>query len=168
MLVGSGLGVIWGEISRSFAVDAARKVAALSVAAIMLVGVGGSTVNYFTDPAYSKGGRLDLIGQTLRRQIQPGDLILVDPPFSWRIFDYYLPLDAAAARIGEANTGWRAVPLVGEENWPRTFTVLNEAIQTHRRLWLVTDGTFFYNDPDKLVEAHLQQAAFRVWEDDLF
>jgi hypothetical protein len=77
-------------------------------------------------------------------------------------------LDAAAARTAEANTGWRAVPLVGGEDWPRTFTALNEAIQTHRRLWLVTDGTFFYNDPDKLVEAHLQQAAFRVWEEDYF
>ena len=164
LLVGSGLGAIWGGTSALFSLGTVRKAAALAVVAIMLAGVAGSTVSYFTDPAYSKGGRLDLMGADLRRQIQPGDVILVDPPFGWRMFAYYLPLDSAAAHIQDANTGWRAVPLVGGESWPRTFAFLDGMIQTHRRIWLVTEGTHPYIDPDKKVEAYLQQNAFRVIE----
>ena len=166
LLAGSGLGLIWDEAGGRISLGAVGKTVAvavtLTVALILLVGVGRSTVNYFTDPAYSKGGRLDQIGENLRQQIQPGDLILVDPAFAWRIFDYYLPLESAAAHAQDADTGWRAVPLVGDDPWPRTFAFLDQALQDYRRIWLVTDGTFAYSDPERLVEAHLEQTAFRV------
>ncbi len=164
LLAASGLGMIWGEMPGWFGVGMVRKSVALAVALILLVGVGRSTVNYFTDPMYSKGGRLDLMGADLLRQMQPGDLILVDPPFGWRNFAYYLPLDNATAHIQNADTGWRAVPLMGVEAWPRTFTFLDQAIQHYRRIWLVTEGTHPYIDPEKRVEAYLQQNAFRVTE----
>jgi hypothetical protein len=131
--------------------------------------MGRSTVAYFTDPVYSKGGRMDLMGDYLRQKMQPGDLLLVNPPFALRLFEYYLPLDGmGAAPDADTASAWRALPLDGAGKWPRTFALLDELTRRYRRIWLVTDGTFSSLDSEQQVEAHLQKTGFRIWEDEYY
>lgn len=168
LLVGGGLGVL-GEIVRDrTGVRGLGSGISLLLAGIILLGMGISTVSYFTDPAYRKGGRMDQVGDLLRREMQPGDLLLVNPAFAWSLFEYYLPLNEISATQARTGNDWRVVPFVGADLWPRTIAFLDETARAYRRIWLVTDGTFAYLDPEQAVGAHLQETAFRVWEGDYF
>ncbi|MCB0190044.1 MAG: hypothetical protein KDE31_37490, partial [Caldilineaceae bacterium] len=138
-----------------------------AVTAILLIGVCYSTYNYFTAPAYSKDDYRAL-GHYLESHLLPGDLLLVSPPFSWRIFDYYLPVDQinrAAAHGVDVAVG--RTPLLNA-GWPATFAQLADASQHYRRIWLARSGTHPFLDPEGRVKSwlidhsavHLQEIDF--------
>ncbi len=139
-----GLGVIWRY----------QRYASGVLTAILVAGMLYSTYKYFTAPQYSKDD-YRAMGRYLETNLLPGDLLLLNPFFSWRIFDYYLPtaqIDRAAARgvmIGAQN-----MPLVNDR-WEATFALLADASQTYRRIWLARSGTHPFLDPEGRVKGWL-------------
>ena len=155
VLVGAGLGWLWQR----------RSWLGLGVAGILVAGMLVSSVHYFQDPRYGKDDFPGL-GRYLRQELQPGDLLLLDPPELLRLYRYYLPVDLVeeGQRAG-LGTRWQNVPLLCHEcPSPRLFPLLEELRQSHRRIWLVTSGMFPFSDPEKQIEAWLQEHAFRVRE----
>lgn len=137
LLVGAGLGVLWQQ----------QRWIAGAVALVLGYGILTSTVNYFTDPAYDKDHYTDM-AEYLNANLQPGDLVLISPPFSWRIFDYYLPLDkvtqGSQAGRGTAHYG---MPLL-QADWEQTYQQLAAFQNQYRRIWLARSGTHPYLDPE--------------------
>jgi len=141
-----GLGVIWRH----------QRYLSTLFALILIAGTGYSTYNYFTAPQYSKDDYRAL-GRYLENNLLPGDLLLLNPPFSWRIFAYYLPIaqvDAAAAQGVEIAA--QNVPLLNNR-WYDTFTLLADAQQRYRRIWLARSGTHPFLDPEGRVKGWLNE-----------
>ncbi len=150
LLVAAGLGWLWQL----------RRWVGGAIAALLLAGALFSTVHYFTLPQYGKDDFSGL-GDYLRQEIQPGDLLLLDPPQMVRLFRYYLPVDiierGAEAGLG---TGWQGVPLLS--NWTETEEQLDALRHRHRRIWLARSGMVPFGDPEERVEKWLDAHAFRV------
>lgn len=141
-----GLGVIWRY----------QRYLCTLLALVLIAGTGYSTYNYFTAPQYSKDD-YRAMGRYLENNLLPGDLLLLSPPFSWRIFDYYLPIaqiDAAAAQGVEIAA--QNVPLLNNR-WYTTFTLLADANQRYRRIWLARSGTHPFLDPEGRVKGWLYE-----------
>ena len=141
LLVGGGLGVLWRW----------QKWLTVGLLLILVAGAGYSTRNYFTMP--KKYGNDDYagMGRYLDVNLLPGDLLLISPPFSWRIFEYYLPIhkldQAAQANLGTAHYG---MPLLNG-SWDNTFAQLATLQKQYRRVWLARSGTHPYLDPENKV-----------------
>ncbi|MBX3013484.1 MAG: glycosyltransferase family 39 protein [Caldilineaceae bacterium] len=150
VLVGAGLALVWRV----------QRWGAALVATGLVAGLLYSSVNYFTQPAFGKDHYAEL-GNYLRQHLLPGDLLLLDPPFSERVFRYYLPIDQieTAARQGRVSA-YANVPLLFEE-WPATYAYLAELLPTYRRVWLAQSGSYPLLDPDTLVQDWLRENA--VW-----
>ena len=135
LLVGAGLAVIglrW-------------KWTAPLLAAALLAGYGYSTVNYFTREEYAKDD-FAALGAYMAERIMPGDAIIYYPPASWRIFDYYVPLETVrAAQAAGAPVVVVGMPLIAGD-WDATFAKLEEIAQTYKRVWLLKSGTHPYAD----------------------
>lgn len=58
---------------------------------LLLFGNGFSTYSYFTQEEYAKDDFTSL-GAYFEDHVLPGDVVLINPTFSWRHFDYYLPI----------------------------------------------------------------------------
>ena len=86
LLVGAGLGAIWRY----------QRIAAGAIALFLVASVAYSTVNYYTLEEYAKDDYTGL-GEYMDGRIMPGDVVLFYPPSSWRIFEYYLPLEPVQA-----------------------------------------------------------------------
>ncbi len=154
------------------------------VAGLLLVGIGASTLRYFTEPAYAKGPDLRTLAADLRRELRPGDLLLLEPPFAWRLFRYYLPLAELEEAASQGRTvGWRAVPFIqnGTWSWEATWTALDRwswmeldgtpepsPPDAYRRIWLVREGTHPYIDPENQVWRWLRDHLPWVWERNYF
>lgn len=139
-----GMGVIWRY----------QRYVSVAVAAILVTGIAYSTYNYFTAIQYSKDDYRAL-GRYLEANLLPGDLLLLSPSFSWRIFDYYLPtdqIDHAAARGVTIAT--QNMPLLNDE-WDATFAMLTDASRHYRRIWLARSGTHPFLDPEGRVKSWL-------------
>lgn len=125
------------------------------LALFMLAGFAFSTVNYHTREEYAKDdfGRL---GSYMQDRIMPGDVVLVYPAASWRIFDYYAPLAAplAAMAQGEPVAVYR-MPLVNR-SMEETTAFMEELGQKWQRVWLLKSGTMPYADLDGQVEQWLR------------
>lgn len=127
---------------------------------LLLGGMVYSTVNYYTKPDYAKDN-FAVVGDYLRRELAPGDLVLLNPPEMLRLYQYYLPLDtvelsAAAGLI----TGWRGVPLL-----PPTEDTLSSIMEGYQRVWVVTSGMFpSIADPERGVRVWLNANTFRIRE----
>ncbi len=156
LLVAAGLAVL---ATRSF-------IAAGLVSLLLIGGSTYSTINYFTLPIYRKGPELAQMGADLRQDLHPGDLLLLDSPFAWRFFHYYLPIAQIDALSPHVGTAWRAVPLVGAVpgDWPKTFDALATWSARYRRIWLATESTYDYLDPERRVKGWLQDNHIRIWE----
>lgn len=151
-LVGAGLGAIgqW------------RKEVAVGVGCLLLAGMVYSTVNYFALPQYAKDDFTSL-GLYLRSELQPGDLLLLDPPEMLRLYRYYLPVDAIERAHQEGyGTRWQSVPLFS--NWDQTQRYLEELLSQHRRIWLVDSGMVPFSDPKRKVQKWLLAHTVRVQE----
>ncbi len=141
LLVAGGLGVLWPK----------QKLVTLGLTLLLVTGAGYSTRNYFAMPEKYGNDDYSGMGKYLDENLLPGDLLLISPPFSWRIFDYYLPtakLDAAArAGLGTAHYG---MPLL-RNSWEHTFAQLATFQKQYRRIWLARSGTHPYIDPENKV-----------------
>jgi hypothetical protein len=150
LLVGAGLGLFWQQ----------QRWVAGAVALVLGYGILTSTVNYFTAPAYGKDDYADMAAY-LNANLQPGDLVLISPPFSWRIFAYYLPLDkidrAAQAGLDTAHYG---MPLL-QADWEQTYRQLALFQDQYRRIWLARSGTHPYLDPEGKVSDWLLKHSAR-------
>jgi hypothetical protein len=125
---------------------------------LLLSGMIYSTVNHYTRPEYAKDN-FAVVGDYLRRELAPGDLLLLNPPEMLRLYQYYLPLDvverSAAAGLP---TGWRGVPLL-----PPTQETLSSIMEGYRRVWVVTSGMFpSIADPERGVRDWINANTFRI------
>jgi mannosyltransferase len=145
LLVGGGLAWIW---QRSRWVSS-------GLALVLLAGMAYSTVNLFTLPDYGKGD-LSGMGDFLRRQVLPGDLVLTEPEQWWRLYSYYLPLDLLerGAATG-SGTAWRNTPGTFRA-WPSMDADMSPLISNYHRIWLVS------SDPKSPLAAWLAGHASRV------
>ena len=149
---------------------------ALLIAATVLVGSGYSTVNYFTVETYDKDDYRSL-AHYFAPQMQPGDLILLQPTASWRIFRYYLPLDRVDAYNRQAEAGNQAssfrpthyygVPLL-YQSWETQFAQFDIWKEQYRRIWLIKSGTNPFIDPEGQVETWLNENMYRIQEKRFF
>ena len=126
------------------------------VMALLVGGMIYSSVNYYTAPQYDKGDMAGM-GQLLDEKMQPGDLLLIEPPAWGRLFRYYLPLDDIERwqRAGQT-TGWRALPSLSGSQ-PGDLDALLAAFRNqYRRIWLARSV------PDSEVTASLKRGTFRT------
>jgi hypothetical protein len=144
LLVGAGLGVIWRY----------RRIAAGAIAVFLVAAVAYSTVNYHTLEEYAKDDYTRL-GEYMDGRILPGDAVLFYPPSSWRIFEYYLPLEPVHAALDAgAPLGIYGVPRLNM-SMDDTFAWLAELGQRYRRIWVIKSGTHPYFDVKGEVEQWL-------------
>jgi hypothetical protein len=124
MLVGGGLAWMW---QRSKWVGSA-------LAVVLVAGATYSTIRYFTLPQYEKG-RLSDMGTYLQQELQPGDLLLWEPPPWWRLFRYYLPMDSLSeAEQRGAGTALHGIPSLNLSP-EQMQQELETSVQEHRRIW---------------------------------
>jgi 4-amino-4-deoxy-L-arabinose transferase-like glycosyltransferase len=146
LLVGAGLAVsalLW-------------RWAAPLLAVLLLAGYAYSTANYFTLEEYAKDDFAGL-GAYMDGRIMPGDAVIYYPPASWRIFDYYVPIEAArAAQAAGAPVTVLGLPLLAG-GWDATFAALEELAQTHSRIWVLKSGTHPYADLEGRLEEWLRE-----------
>lgn len=151
MLVGGGLALLWRG----------QRWMTGGVVLVLTAGLLYSTVNYFIQPAFEKDHYAEM-GGYLREHLLPGDLLLLDPPFSERIFRYYLPL----ARIEAAASQGRPSAHVNVPrlfvDWPETYTYLDTLLPQYRRVWLAQSGSYPFLDPDTQVYDWLTENA--IWQ----
>lgn len=122
----------------------------------LVIGAGYSTVNYFTLPQYGKDDYAGL-GQYIHEHLLPGDVLLLNPPSSWRIFRYYLPLDAVDQAIDRgALVAYYGVPLLNR-SWDATFAQLENSRRGFRRIWHANAGTHPYFDLEKQLNRWLDE-----------
>ncbi len=146
LAVGAGLAWIWQR---------QRWVAGV-IAVGMVLAIGYSTVNYYTQEEYAKDDYTRL-GEYMAGRIMPGDVVLFYPPSSWRVFEYYLPLApvhaAAAAGAPLAVYGLPLLnrPLEETETWLR-----DDIGQRFQRLWVIKSRTHPYFDLEDQIENWLK------------
>ena len=137
-------------------------VAAL-LALLFLVGMVYSTRNYFTLEEYAKDDFSGLASY-MDRRLAPGDVLLYRNPFSWRIFDYYLPLEAMdAAREQGAMMAYYGMPLLYQSRLARE-AAMQQWAKDYRRVWLVWSNTHPYLDVTNHTARWLNENLFRVSE----
>ena len=141
LLLGGGLGVI----ART------QRWVAAAIALLLVAATAYSTVNYFTLEEYRKGD-LSGLGSYLEDRVAPGDLVLIKSPFSWRIADYYLPLEAvASAEAKGVHIARYGTPLL-QTAWEENPALLEQFKQDYRRIWLVLIGPHLFPDVEGNVE----------------
>lgn len=165
LLLGGGLAVV----------GLRQRWVAGALALLLLAGAGYSTVNYFTNPAYSqKYDDFSGLGRLLERRLVPGDLVILHPAAAWRIFDYYLPIELLAQE-DESPTVEGALPpatqygapllidlSVEEPTYENTFAKLQESSGRYRRIWFVYSGTHPHFDPENRVQGWLEEHLYKV------
>ncbi|MBK8049477.1 MAG: glycosyltransferase family 39 protein [Anaerolineales bacterium] len=145
LLVASGLALVWQW----------RRWAGALVAFVLVLTIGYSTVNYFTMEQYAKDDYTGL-GDYLRGRIMPGDAVLFYPPSSWRIFDYYLPLDPVRQAMAQgAPFAIYGAPLLNQ-SMAETEAWLRDLGDRYDRIWVIKSGTHPYFDLDSQVESWLR------------
>jgi len=145
LLLGCGMGWLWQR----------QRIVAAAVAAVLVGTAGYSTVNYFSTPEYSqKYDDYSSLARFMEKRLLPNDVVLLKQPSSWRIFDYYLPLDQAE-KYG--------VPFMGV-TMQTTLNQIDSLATDAHRVWLITSGTTPPRDKEKLIEAHLNETMYRVQE----
>ena len=131
-----------------------RRLAGALIGVGLLVGMGYSSYDYFTQPQYEKGD-LSSMGADLRQQILPGDLVLVEPASWWQLFHYYLPLEALeAGGVAGRGTGWQGV--VSDTLQAARETELAGLARGYHRIWLAR------SEPDSAAAAWLEGHTSRI------
>jgi hypothetical protein len=146
LLLSAGLAWLWQ----------ARRWLGGAVAAVLVAGMIYSSVNYYTAPQYDKGD-LAGMGQQLAEQMQPGDLLLVEPPAWGRLYRYYLPMNVIERWQGAGQpTGWRAVPALSSSQPGDLDALLTQLRRQYRRIWLARSV------PESQAATLLQDSTFRT------
>lgn len=138
--VGSGLALLWRY----------QRLLSGLLTTTLVAGLLYSSANYYTQQEFGKDDYIGM-GNYLREHLLPGDLLLLAPPFSERVFRYYLPLDRidAAAQQGRPSA-YATVPLLFVD-WPETYDYLAALTPQYRRIWLAQSGSYPFMDPDTQV-----------------
>ena len=146
LLLSAGLAWLW----------LLRRWVAGVVMALLVGGMIYSSVNYYFAPEYDKGDMAG-IGQVLDEKMQPGDLVLIEPPVWGGLFRYYLPLDDVERwqQAGQA-AGWRALPSLSDNEGGGLDAQLAAFRDQYRRIWLARSV------PDSKVAAALKRGTFRT------
>jgi mannosyltransferase len=123
-----------------------------SCLALMIAGSVHSTQQYFYNEKYAKDDHRAW-GEYLKAHAQPGDVIVVDPPHTSQIYQYY----------ADAGLPWTGLPrLVSPEE--DTISALEELMNEYERIWLALSHTPTWGDPDFLPQTWLEENAFLVDE----
>jgi hypothetical protein len=101
-----------------------RRLALMAGLAIVVVGTGYSTRNYFTDPAYLKDDHQGL-AEYLEEHVRPDDVVVVDGAVRAYVLDFYY--DGLAPLV--------TLPRYGTESGPDTLTSLQTLAQRYPRIW---------------------------------
>lgn len=146
ILVGGGLALLWRY----------QPMVTALAAVVLVAGLLYSSVNYFTKPEFGKDDYTGM-GNYLREHLLPGDLLLLAPPFSERLFRYYLPLDRidTAAQQGQ-QSAYTNTPLLFVK-WQETYAYLAALAPQYRRVWLAQSGSYPIMDPDTKVNDWLRE-----------
>lgn len=158
LLVGAGLAAIGHR----------QRFVAAALGTLLAGGMIASSVNYFTLERYDKGAEWAPLTEHLRTHLLPGDRVLLNPPYSWRIFDYYLPIDelerqgASLEAIGVPQLRPLGERVVAAAGWPQTEAALAALADTPGRVWHVSLGDHPHMDPDDRVEAWLAAHFFEL------
>lgn len=157
LLVAAGLGVI---AQRGWLATVGAGLLAL----LLVVGMGYSTVNYFTLEEYAKDD-FQALGDYLDRRMAPGDVVLVKSPFAWRAFTYYTNIDAIpAAQAAGAQMAQYGVPLLRRVPWDEQEASIAKWAAEYRRVWLIVSNTHPYMDVERRIEAWMNENLFNVQE----
>ena len=152
LLTGTGLAWI-GSPTRGFG-------AALA-AMVFVGGMLGSSLAYHLEEEYAKDDFTGL-GSFLARRIAPGDLLLYQSPFAWRVFSYYGPLDEVqAAQRNGTHIAAYGVPTLAD-NWDVRAARLDEWTAAYRRIWFIRSNTHPYMDLEGRTQAWLSEHLFIV------
>jgi uncharacterized membrane protein len=146
LLLSAGLAWLWQL----------RRWVAGVVMALLVGGMLYSSVNYYTAAQYDKGNMAGM-GQVLDEKMQPGDLLLIEPPSWGRLFRYYLPLDDIERwqRVGQM-TEWRALPALSPSQPDDLKALLATFRKQYRRIWLAR------SEPDSKIVDLLKRGTFRT------
>jgi len=131
-----------------------------SCLALMIAGSAHSTQQYFSNEKYAKDDHRAW-GEYLKAHAQPGDVIVLDPPHTSQIYQYY----AVSSRDVTADAGlpWTGLPrLTGPDE--DTISALEELMAEYDRIWLALTHTPPWGDPDFLPKTWLEENAFLVDE----
>lgn len=159
LLLGGGLALVWHR----------QRGVTLALALLFISGASYSSHSYFYGNDYQKDDYYGL-SRFMARRLLPGDLMLLNPPSSWRIFHYYLPLeyiDGYNKRWQPTDPAYRPTRYIGAPmlyGWKETFATLDEAKSIYRRIWLITSGTHPYMDLDDRLEAWLFENMYAAQE----
>jgi uncharacterized membrane protein len=124
----------------------------VSCLALMVAGSAHSTQQYFYNEKYAKDDHRAW-GEYLKAHAQPGDVIVVDPPHTSQIYQYY----------ADAGLPWTGLPrLVSPEE--DTISALEELMAEYERIWLALSHTPPWGDPEFLPKKWLKENAFLVDE----
>jgi len=151
LTLGGGLAIIWRR----------QRWVAILAALFLVAGSLYSSNNYFTQEVYAKDDFSGLRAY-LEDRILPGDVVLINPPFSWRHFAYYLPLDQIdLARQHGVKVAHYAVPLIGDDlstaESSLTYRLLQDLAQQYNRIWFIRSGTHAYGAFDSQIQQWLEE-----------
>lgn len=148
LLVGAGMSVIQSRVRGG-------QFAAVALALLFLGGSAYSTFNYYTDERYGKDDYASL-GAYMNGRMMAGDAVLYFTPASWRIFDYYVPLDDVREAVAAgAPMALYGAPLL-DPNAADLVPLLKELGERYRRIWFIKSGAVPFLDPDDRVETWLR------------
>ena len=123
-----------------------------SCLALMITGSAHSTQQYFSNEKYNKDDHRAW-GEYLKAHAQPGDVIVVDPPHTSQLYQYY----------ADAGLAWTGLPRLTSPDQD-TISALEELMAEYDRIWLALTHTPPWGDPDFLPKTWLEENAFLVDE----
>ncbi|MEX1021479.1 MAG: hypothetical protein WDZ49_17590 [Litorilinea sp.] len=156
LLLGMGLAALW-EIRRGYV----YLWGAAPLTLLLVAGAGYSTLNFYTDEIY-RHNDFEAVGRYLASNMADGDLILLNPPFSWRIFEYYLPLDVLDRAAAQGAQVQRLGVPRFVDSWATREAELAAVTAAYRRIWVVKLGTHPFLDLEGRTEAWLDANLFRL------
>ena len=119
----------------------------------MLVGIVFSWGQYFANPAYQKDDHRAW-GEFLRANVEPGDIVIVNPPHIAELYQYYAGSDVP----------WVGLPVLNDARPEATGAVLDQLSAQYRNIWLAQSYTPPWGDPDRSVETWLDQMLAKTEE----
>ena len=131
-----------------------------SCLALMIAGSAHSTQQYFYNEKYAKDDHRAW-GEYIKAHAQPGDVIVVDPPHTSQLYQYY----AVSSHDVTADAGlpWTGLPRLTSPA-EDTISALEELMAGYERIWLALSHTPPWGDPDFLPKTWLEENAFLVDE----
>lgn len=129
LAVGAGLAQLWP-----------RRGLFLATLAVLTTATVFSWQQFFTNPEYQKDDHRAW-GQFLRANVQPGDVMVLNPPHIYDLYEHYAASDIAWIGL----PGFNASP-------DATWTALERLSTQYRNIWLALSYTPPWGDSDRTVQ----------------